>query len=149
VDQGENGVSEPSNDKRSDELQQEIAEIRDNIGGLVSELDHRRHDIFDVGSQVRRHGLSLALGGLALVGLAAGGVLLARRRVRARRSVPVRVARIGQALVRLVDHPERQSPPPQSIGLKILAAAGAAAASVLARRLMQGVVDDPRSPGQR
>lgn len=142
-------MSEPSNDKRADELQHEIEEIRDNIGGLVSELDHRRHDFLDVGSQVRRHGLSLALGGLAVVGLAAGGVLLARRRLRTRRRLPVRVARIGQALVRLVGHPERQSPPPESVGLKILAAAGAAAASVLARRLMQRVVDDPRSPARR
>jgi hypothetical protein len=124
----------------------EIEEIRDNIGDLVSELDHRRHDVFKVRSLVSEHGLSLALGGLALGGLAAGGVLMARRRCRVRRSLPLRVVRIGQALGRLVDHPERQSRPPQSVGLKIVAAAGAAAASVLARRLMQRLFDDSHPP---
>lgn len=139
-------MSESSNDKRSDELELEIEEIRDNIGDLVSELDHRRHDFFRLRSLVSQHGLSLALGALTLGGLAAGGVLLGRRRRRIRRSLPLRVVRIRQALGRLIDHPERQSPPPQSVGLKILAAAGAAAASVLARRLMQRLLDESHPP---
>ena len=140
-------MSDSSNDKRSDELEVEIEEIRDNVVDLVSELDHRRRALLRIPSRVREHGLSLVLGGLALGGLAAGGVLLARHRRRLRRSVPLRVVRIGQALGRLVDHPERQSPPPPSVGLKILAAAGAAAASVLGRRLMQRLLaDDPHPP---
>ncbi len=139
-------MSEPSNDKRSEELQQEIETIRDNIGGLVSELDHRRHDFFDVGAQLRRHGVSLAVGGVVLVGLATGSLLRARHRARARQSLPGRAGRIGQALTRMVNHPEHQSPPPQSVGLKILAAAGAAAASFLVRRLLQRLVEERRSP---
>ena len=138
-------MSEPSKDKRPEELQQEIEDIRENIGGLVTELDHRRHEMFDVGLQVRRHGVTLAIAGVALIGLAAGGVLLARHRARARRRLPARAARVRQALARLVDHPERQAPPPPSIGLKILAAAGAAAASVLARRLAQRLIEERRS----
>ncbi len=141
-------MSEPSNDKKPEELQREIETIRDNIGGLVSEIDHRRHDLFDVGSQLRRHAMSLAIGGMALVGVTAGGVLLARHRARVRQSLPARSARVRDALVRLVNHPERQSPPPQSVGLKILAAAGAAAASVLVRRLLQRVLDERRSPAR-
>ena len=141
-------MSDPSNDKRPEDLQREIETIRDNIGGLVSEIDHRRHDLFNVKSQLTRHAMWLAIGGVALVAAAAGGVLLARHRARGRQSLPARTARIGDALVRLVNHPERQSPPPQSVGLKILAAAGAAAASILVRRLLQGVLDDPvRPPG--
>jgi len=141
-------VSDPSNDKRSEELQQEIETIRDNIGGLVTELDHRRHDLLDIGRQVRQHGLALAIGGVALLGMVAGGVLLARRRSRARRRLPARALRIAQALGRLVAHPERQSPPPPSASRKILAAAGAAAASVVARRLAQRIVDNQRFPAR-
>jgi hypothetical protein len=146
VDEGEIGVSEPSDDARSDQLQHDIEDIRENIGGLVTELDHRRHDAFNVKRQIRRHGPWLALGGLALVGLIAGGTLLARRRARARRRLPVRAARVAQALVRLVKDPERQAPPPPSVGLKILAAAGTAAASVLAKRLATYLVE--RRPGE-
>jgi hypothetical protein len=142
-------VSEPSNDKRSEDLQQEIEEIRDNIGGLVTELDHRRHAFFNVGAQVRRHGLSLAIAGVALVGLAAGGFWFARRRTRAQRTLPARLGRIGQALGRMVKHPERQAPPPPSAGRKILTAAGAAAASILVKRLMQRLVDERLSPAER
>jgi hypothetical protein len=139
-------VSEPSNDKRPEELQREIETIRDNIGGLVSELDHRRHEMFDVGGQLRRHGAALAIGGLVLAGAIAGGLLLARRRARARQSVPGRAVRIGNALARIVKHPERQAPPPPSVGLKILAAAGTAAASFLVKRLLQRLIDERRLP---
>ena len=141
-------MSEPSDDKRPEELQREIETIRENIGGLVSEIDHRRHDLFNVGSKLRKHGMSLAIGGVALISVAAGGLLLARHRARVRQSLPARAARIKAALVRVVDHPERQAPPPQSIGLKILAAAGTAAASILVRRLLQRLLDDPRSPAR-
>lgn len=139
-------MSEPSNDKRPEELQREIETIRHNIGGLVSELDHRRHELFNVGAQVRRHGAALAIGGLALVGVAAGVVLLARHRARARERLPGRAVRIGNAVARMVKHPERQAPPPPSVGLKILAAAGAAAASFLVRRLLQRLIDERRLP---
>ena len=63
-----------------DQIAEEITSIRDNIGELVSELDHRRHEALNVGRQIRRHGPLLALGGLAVLGLAAGGILIARRR---------------------------------------------------------------------
>jgi hypothetical protein len=136
-------VSEPSNDKRPEDLQKDIEKIRDNIGGLVTELDHRRHELFDIGSQLKRHAVPLAIGGAMLVGLTAGGLLLARHRARVRQSAPGRAVRIGNALARMVKHPERQSPPPPSVGLKILAAAGAAAASFLVRRLLQRLVVPP------
>jgi hypothetical protein len=138
-------VSEPSKEDRSEQLQHDIEDIRDNLGGLVTELDHRRHDAFNVRLQLSRHALPLALGGLALVGMVAGGVLLARRRARARDRLPARAARIGQALRRLVNHPERQAPPPPSIGLKILAAVGTTAATILTKRLAQRLLDQRRT----
>lgn len=135
-------MSDSSNDKVTNGLKQEIDQIRDDIGGLVTELDHRRHDLFDVERQVRRHGGLLAIVGVGLIGVTAGAVLLTRRRHRARRSLPSLAVRAGKALVRLVNDPERQSPPPPSIGRKIVTAAGAAAASVLVRRLLQHLIAD-------
>jgi hypothetical protein len=130
-------VSDISDEARAERLQHEIESVRENLGGLVSELDHRRHEALNVGLQLRRHALPLAIAGAALLGLTAGGIALAIRRSRARNSLPARAVRLGQAFKRMVDHPEQQAPPPPNLGLKILAAAGAAAASVLARRLMQ------------
>lgn len=79
----------------------------------------------DFVAESKGHSTSLVIGGLALVAVTAGGLLLARHRARV---------------------PERQSPPPQSVGLKILAAAGAAAASFLVRHLLQRVFDERQSP---
>jgi hypothetical protein len=137
VDKGETGVSDTSDERRAEQLQHEIEDIRDNLGGLVSELDHRRHEALNLGIQLRRHALPLAIAGIAVIGLASGAIALAMRRSRARGRLPARAARLGQALQRMVRHPERQAPPPPSLGLKLLAAAGAAAASVVGRRVAQ------------
>jgi hypothetical protein len=139
MDEGEARMTR-SKPESPDQIAEEITSIRDNIGELVSELDHRRHEALNVGRQIRRHGPLLALGGLAVLGLAAGGILIARQRAKARRRLPARAMRIGQALARIVEHPEREAPPPPSIGRKILTAAGVAAASMLTKRLLQGIL---------
>ena len=136
-------MSDPSDEARAERLQHEIESVRENLGGLVSELDHRRHEAFDVGLQLRQHAVPLIIAGTALLGVTAGGVTLAIRRSRARNSFPARALRLGQAFKRMAEHPERQAAPPPNLGLKILAAAGAAAASMLARRLMQRLLASP------
>jgi hypothetical protein len=135
-------MSDAADDSHADRLQHDIEIIREDLGGLVTELDHRRHEALDVGLQVRRHAFPLAIGALALLGAAAGGFVWAAYRSRARRRLPARAARLGAAVKRMIDHPERQAPAPPSIGLKVLAAAGAAAASVVGRRLAQRMIAD-------
>ena len=130
---------ERSADKEAERLEQEVEQIRGHLGGLVSELNHRRHEAMDLGLQARRYAIPLALGAVALLGLVAGGVALSIHRSRRRRRLPARLARLRQALARMVDRPERVARPQPSVGLKILAAAGAAAASVVGRRLAQGL----------
>jgi hypothetical protein len=123
----------------SDRLREDIAAIRDNLGGLIGELDRRRHEAFDVRLQLRRHPIPVAVTALALAGLI-GGVIAARviRRRRRDRLVP-RLIRIRKALGRLVrdpDHVAAMEPAPRKMGLSILSSAATAAAGIAAKRLV-------------
>ena len=121
-------------DENVEALQTEIESIRTGLDGMVGELDRRRHALFDVRSQLRRHGVPLVALGAALLAIAAGGIALgvAHRRRRAR--VGQRLARFHQALRRMADQPGRVANTP-TVGRKILGAGGAAAASVIAKKL--------------
>ena len=72
-----------------------------------------------------------------VLGLIAGGIALSVRRARKRRRMPARAAGLRQALARMIDRPERVANGEARPPMKIATAAGAAAASVLARRLAQ------------
>jgi hypothetical protein len=74
------------------DLEREIDEIRDELGGLVGELDRRRHDVLDWRLQLRRHRREMRLVLGAALALAIGGVAL-RRALRRRRERPVAHAR--------------------------------------------------------
>ena len=125
-------------------LQREIESIRTGLDGMVGELDRRRHTLFDVRSQLRRHAVPLIAIGAALLGIAAGGIALgvAHRRRRAR--LGPRLDRLHKALRRMVDQPGRVANSP-SVGRKIVGAGGAAAASVLAKRLAGSLFRDGRT----
>ena len=62
----------------------EIAELREELGGLVAELDRRRHDWFDVRLQVRRHVVAVTVTAVSLFGAVAAlvwlGIWRSRRR---------------------------------------------------------------------
>ena len=60
----------------------EIADLREELGGLVSELDRRRHDLLDVRLQFRRHVVAATVTAVALIGAVAGLVWLGIRRSR-------------------------------------------------------------------
>jgi len=90
---------------------------------LVAELRRRRDELMDWRTQVRRHrrGLTVVLGGVAA--LAAAGVTLQITRSRRQAGLAARVAeltdkaeRLGRALGRVVDDPDRLAPaaPPKS-----------------------------------
>lgn len=113
----------------------EIDALRDDLGNLVAELDRRRHEMFDLGLQARRHPLAIAVAATA-VALAAGGLLaLAIRSRRRRRSPSVRAREARRALARLLDHPHRVAAEP-SVGRKIGLAVGTLVATTLAKRLL-------------
>jgi hypothetical protein len=103
--QGTPGVVEP------EMIEREIAGIRGTMGGVLRELDHRRHELLDWRLQLRRHGVALAVGAAALA-LVIVGWAVTRRRVQARR-------------------PRRPEEP--SAAKKIVTAALASAASVAAK----------------
>ena len=125
-------------------LQREIETIREGLDGMVGELDRRRHRLFDVRGQFHRHTVPLIAVAAALLGIAAGGIALgvAHRRRRAR--LGARVARFQQAIHRMIDKPARVANKP-TVSQKILGAAGAAAASAIAKRLAGKALRD-RAP---
>lgn len=81
---GEPAFAEAPPEDRAKVLRQDVEEIREDLSGLVNELDRRRHAFFDVKGQISRHALPLVLVGLGLVGVVAGGWALAAHRRRRR-----------------------------------------------------------------
>ena len=129
-------------------LQREIEVIREGLDGMVGELDRRRHTLFDVRSQLRRHTVPLIAVGAALLGIVAGGIALgvAHRRRRAR--LAARLTRLQQALRRMIDKPARVANTP-TVGQRIIGAGGAAAASIIAKRLAGNLLRDRAARGPR
>jgi hypothetical protein len=123
-------------------LEEEVEAIRDNLGRLVSELDHRRHDAFDLRLQLRRHARPLAIGLAGVLVLAAVGGIFAYRARQRRRSVSARLASARRLFARAIDDPRQRERP--RVSRKILAAGGAASASVLGRYLTRRLL--ARSP---
>jgi hypothetical protein len=116
-------------------LEQDVDQIRGHIGELVRELNHRRHDAFDVRLQLHRHPGRLVLIGVAFVALVAGGVALMAARLRRRRAIGTRVRRLRTALHRIAAHPERVAERTPTVSRKVLAAGGAAIASAVGKRV--------------
>ncbi len=135
MDEGKDRVTGPKAgaktdpEKRAAELEQKAEAIRDNLDGLVAELDYRRHEA------VRRWAKPLAIGA-AVLGAGVVG-LLVWRRVRRR---PSRLGRLRAAIERAMAHPDRVAKTTPSMAKKIAAAAGTAGVSVAARRLVSRVL---------
>jgi hypothetical protein len=127
MDERESGVKaarDPKQDpnERADDLARRADAIRGDLDHLVGELDQRAHNA------MRRYVKPAAIGAAVL---AAGivALLLWRRH----RRPPSRIERLGLALRRAVAHPDRVAKPTPSIAKKVIAAAGAAGASMAAR----------------
>ncbi|HEX9048905.1 MAG TPA: hypothetical protein VF841_00055 [Anaeromyxobacter sp.] len=122
----------------------EIDTLRHELGALVAELDRRRREAFDLGLQVRRHPVAVAVAAATLA-LAVGGlVALAVSARRERRRPATRVRETGRALQRILERPHRVGVEP-TLSRKVVAAIATAAAATLARRLIQRqVASTPR-----
>jgi hypothetical protein len=125
-------------------LESEIAILREEIGGMVVEIDRRRHELTDVRLQLRRHVVGVSVTAVALIAVAAGAVWLGMERRTRHQGLLGRLARLRQAVRHMIDRPERVAAEPTVMG-KILTAAGTAAVATLVKkgleRAAQSVLD--------
>jgi hypothetical protein len=129
-------MSEPSSPREAvRQLAGEIATLREELAGLVAELDRRRHEALDVKLQVKRHGVEMALTAAALVAAAAGLVWLGAWRSRRREDLLSRGTKRRWAWSRIVDKPDRVAAEP-SVAAKIVAATSSAAAATLVKKVL-------------
>jgi hypothetical protein len=133
-------AGQPNGTEQAERLQHDIEAIRGNLGGLVSELRERGREAVDVRLQVRRHGVAVGLGALAVAALVAGGIALHRARERRRQTLPARLRRLREAVARMMDDPDRVAEARPRVSRKIAASGGSAAASVLAKRIAQRLI---------
>jgi hypothetical protein len=121
---------------RPEEVAGEIDVLRNELGGLVAELDRRRHEAFDVRLQASRHPLVVA-GIATVVALMVGGAIaLVVREARHRRSPTARARDVRAALARVASHPRRVAAEP-SVAYRLATAAGVALVSAFAKRLVE------------
>jgi hypothetical protein len=113
----------------------EIDTLRNELGGLVAELDRRRHEALDLGLQVRKHPLLVAAVATAAALVLGGALALVVHGRRERRRPSVRARETRRALARLFDHPNRVASEP-SVATKVGTAVAVALATALAKRLV-------------
>jgi hypothetical protein len=123
--------------RSADRLLEDIQVIRGNLGSLIGELDQRRRRAFDVRLQVRRHPLVAVATVTLLAGMVGGAIALGISMRRRHRTPRARLHSLREAVQRMLHDPDRVARVEPSVGRKILAAGGAAAASTLAKRLAQ------------
>jgi len=92
-------MSEAERHSDAQEIEQEIEGLRSELGGLVHELDRRRHEATDLRLQIRRHPRAVGVL-LSLVTLTAVGRVIVLRRRRANQ-VRIRAANLIRALALL------------------------------------------------
>ncbi|WP_242341274.1 MULTISPECIES: hypothetical protein [Anaeromyxobacter] len=123
----------------------EIEALRNDLGALIGELDRRRHELFDLRLQAKRHPVAV-IGAGVVAALVVGGLVAFAVRSRREAQRPSRRAReTARALSRLMEHPDRVAAE-QSMRDKILAAAGIAAGTAIAKRLVDRLVAPTPAP---
>jgi hypothetical protein len=121
------------------QLGSEIAALRVDLDGLVAELDRRRHEVFDLRLQARRHARGIALTIIGLVGAAAGFVWMGTWRARRQDRLASRAGRFGQGLSRMIDQPEHVAAGP-TVPAKIMMVAANAAVAVFIKKVLEYAV---------
>jgi hypothetical protein len=116
-------------------LDGEIARSREELSALTAELDRRRHEILDVRGQVKRHALGASMTGAALTGAAFAVRWLAVQHVRRRARLTARAGRLGAAVTRIIETPERVATG-MTIWRKVIAAVATAVSVTAARALI-------------
>ena len=117
------------------ELVQEVRQIRDNLPGIVRELDHRRHELFDWRLQLRRHLGTIALIAGITAALVGGSIALSIRRRRIDRKAMTKLRKIRRAAARFVDDPDNVAPKEPRVSRKVIAAALTAMAATAGKKV--------------
>jgi hypothetical protein len=133
------GNAELSRQEGTRQLDGEIAALREELAGLVAELDRRRHELLDIKLQARRHALGMAVTSVALLATASGFVWLGAWRSRHRRTKVARIGRLREAISRMIDRPERVAAEPGMPARILTAAANAAVATAVKKILERGL----------
>jgi len=121
-------------------IEGEIAEIRGRLDQSLAELDRRRHEATDVKLQIRRHPGAVAVAG-GVVLLLLGGVAYAIWASRQRERPVNKAKRLKLALSRMIAEPEKVARAEPTVPVKILAAAGTAAATILTKKIIGRAVN--------
>ena len=122
----------------------EIDVLRTELGGLVGELDRRRHEATDVRLQMSRHPIVVAALATVAALVLGGAIALVVRGKRQSRRPSVRARETRRALRRLFQHPDRVAAEPTT-ATKIASAVGVAIATALAKRLVDRTIRPARS----
>jgi hypothetical protein len=137
--EGTTGLSAEAPRESALQLDADIGRLRQELGGLVGELDRRRHELLDVRLQVKRHAVAATVTGASLVAVAAGLVWLGIWHQRRQQGAMSRGGRLREALSRAIDRPERVASQPtiaeRIVGGVLTAAAAAVVKKVLERAL--------------
>lgn len=128
-------VDAGSADQAVAQLGADIAALREDLGGLVAELDRRRHELLDVRLQARRHAGAAAVTAVSLIGAASGVVWLSIWRARRRQTPVARTTRLQEAVERMIDQPERVATEQSVLGKIVTAAVTAGVATIMNRIL--------------
>jgi hypothetical protein len=147
--EGETDVSETTNPAVTetttpDELENQVAETRENITDVVRELDRRWHALVDWRRQLREHSDLVAIGAVIAVGGTGLWMGVSAWRKRSRRKPLARVEALRDALLRMMEHPEAVARSRSSVGRKFVMAAGSTVASLLIKELVRRYVTEPR-----
>lgn len=117
-------------------IEQEIRGLRGELEHLIGELDRRRHELLDVRLQVKRHAVPVSLAALALVLASAGTVAFSVWRGRRRQSLMAKAGRLGEAVSRAIERPDRVAVEPTATA-RIVAAAGSAVAAMVIKGALE------------
>jgi hypothetical protein len=145
---GEGAARVRNGSPRPEQVAGEIDVLRNELGGLVDELDRRRHEAFDLRLQASRHPLVVAGVATVLALVVGAAVAVAIRDTRRRRSPTARARDVRAALSRLAEHPRRVAADP-SMANKLVTAALLAIATTLAKRLTVRAVTATPAPEKR
>ncbi len=118
-----------------EQLAGKVKEVRDNLGRMTSELD-RRVQVALKPILRSHHPLTIVgLGGLTIFLVGSAFRLVLRRRHK-ETGLLEKGRRLRQALVRIVEDPDRVAQPAQSLGRDVLGVTCSVAAATLAKKLI-------------
>src|SRR5262245_9634452 len=146
---GSNDHHETTSDREKlRRLESEISSERDELGVLVAELDRRRHQIFDVKGQLKRHVVEIGLAGAALTAITIVAIWFAVQRARRRATLTSRASRFKTAVNRMVAHPELVATGPtipRSLFTAIAAAALGSATRTVVSNVIESIIESRRN----